>query len=79
MRRRVPTPEDRNVIADEHKRMVRCLTNGDHAGMATVITQSRYPQKLHLAAALNVIARMADEADDLEQFLNVIGEIVARD
>ena len=51
MRRRTPTPEDRGAIAEEQQRMIRCYMQHDHAGMAKVINSSRYPHKLHLAAA----------------------------
>lgn len=66
-------------VADEHKRAVRCLMQHDHVGMAQVINRSRYPHKVHLAAALNVIARMVSESPDPERLLEAIGEIVARD
>jgi hypothetical protein len=76
----VPTAEDRAEIAQEVRRAVRCLMPPpDHAGLARIINGSRYPMKLHLAGALHALARLADQADDPERFLDVVAEIVARD
>lgn len=75
----MPANADSAVIAAEHKAMVKCLMQHDHAGMARVVNSSRYPHKLHLAAALAVIARMVAESPDPEKLLDAIGEIVARD
>ena len=75
----MPANADSAVVADELKSMVRCFMRRDHARMAKVVNNSRYPHKLHLAAALNVIARMVAESSDPEKLLDAIGEIVARD
>jgi hypothetical protein len=75
----VPSAEDRAVIADEFKVAVRCYMTRDPVDAVKVIDDSRYPAKLHAAAALHAIARMVAESPNPEQLLDVLAEIVARD
>ncbi|CAN5388456.1 hypothetical protein BH10ACT9_BH10ACT9_58120 [soil metagenome] len=70
---------DTAVIGNEVAAATRCQMNGDHEGVARVIDGSKYSRHLHLAGVLGVLARMAAQADNPEQFLAVVADIVARD
>jgi hypothetical protein len=71
--------EAASTIADEAKNYLRCQMNRDPIGWAKTVNASRYPVKMHFAALCNALARLAEQADDPEQFLDLIAEVIRRD
>lgn len=71
--------EDAAELASQVKEATRYWRNGDHAGWAKVVNESRFPVRVFATAMFNVVAKLANEADDPDQFLDVIAEIVHRD
>jgi predicted DNA-binding transcriptional regulator AlpA len=71
--------EDAAELAPQVKEATRCWMNGDHAGWAKVVNESRFPVRVFAAATFNVVAVFGAESGDEERFLDLVAEIVARD
>jgi excisionase family DNA binding protein len=76
----VPTESEiADVIAGEAKHYLRHLMNRNPVGMAEIVNASRYPLRMHFAATANALARVIEQADDPEAFLELVAEIIRRD
>lgn len=78
-RKSQPGHEDAAEIASQITDALRLWMNGDRAGWARIVNESRFPVRTFAACLFNVVAKFAAESDDREQFLALVGELVARD
>jgi hypothetical protein len=72
-------PEITPVIADEIDTSLRHMMAGDPVAALMVFRRSVHPLHMHLAGAINGLAKIAAETPDPDAFLDVIRQVIARD
>ncbi len=74
--------EKQSISADsaqQVRRQVECLLEGNPVGMSLVVAGSKHPARLHLAGAVNALAKLAAMSDDPASFLDAITDVIAHD
>jgi len=71
--------KDSAALAAQFEDAIRCYMKGDFVRWAQIVNGSKFPVKMFAAAGFNVVARLAEQADDPEQFLELVAEVIRRD